>query len=1305
MAAPSPEEETLERSLARTPRQPDLWIQLGLARAKRGADAEAEAAYRQVLEQDPDSAIAWQCLGLLREQQRRYAEAVDCFQASVDRGGARPALWANLAKLQHQTGRVEASLRSYAEAVRLEPGNRFYQEMRRKITFLRDVLEGPSVDAAIAGYRSSLAPEAVATDRELLELFQTLFGFLSAFGHREAALRLGRKHLELWPDSPWMDYLLQAVKGERGFDRSPPGYVAEHFDAFAAGFDAQLVGALGYDIPEKIAAALQAAGALAEPGNVLDVGCGTGLCAPWLRLGARTLIGVDLSPRMLEQAAKRGLYDSLACAELTAFLRQAPGRFFLLVAADVLVYVGDLGSFLRRPPGRSGRTAGSPAARSGKRRGPTGCDHPGDSPTPGPMSETRRQRPSSRLPAWRRRSGWKPPPGSRDRSSSFAAARRPQAGKPPCTQVTGPPGRSAPALTVKARPCSCSHCLAIGRGQAGEGVQRPAGMRKAKRPHLEALLKRPGMVGTAGDDIDARDRGDLPDGDMLDPQEGGIVKLALRHHPATGHPNRADRNPFPQAPAAWLGGFCLVKSARARMVVFPLMHWPIACLSLAAGLEIIMIVVMRSRVQQKVAAPFTLALAFASLWAIDYALELSTPGFADKLLLLKLRILFVPFLGIVWFEVAYRFAYGRACLRGWRLIPAAAIPVITAVVTWVPVPVHFLTFRDRYWLDVSGPLALLRYTDGPWAPIFYGYSYAITASAIVILWRALGNASWDRTARRLLLAAYLLGAFLNLAYVAHLFPPAGLNYTPVLSPLIYGLIALAFVRGRILDLAPVARAALIENLEDMLLVLDSSGRLVDLNLSASVGLRLAPRMVMGRQAEEVLRAWPDLLGGLRDGQGGRREVVINGAIHELSFLPVLDRHQRLQARILILRNIADRKRIEEEFRNAKEVAEAADQAKTSFLATISHEIRTPMNAVVGFTHLLQSTPLNAEQREYLNLIEQGGGDLLVIIDDVLDLSKITSGRLDLEEAPCAVAELAAHICSLLQPQAQKKGITLQWSRAPDTPEVIVGDSVRLGQILTNLVGNALKFTERGGVEVQVARGQPAGVAESARGRCVLEFRVRDTGIGIAVEAMERIFSPFSQADNSITRKDRGTGLGLAITRRLCELMHGELTVASASGQGSTFTARIEVGLLPDEEPTRPDPARVPAPVAADRPLRLLVAEDNRLNQRVLGADPQEAGPRGHLCRHRRGDAGDRPAGGVRRRAPRYRDAGHRRLRDGPAAAGERGRRPRRQYVIALTAHAMQGILEKCLAVGMVVFLTKPLDPTALRHALQRSPGQ
>jgi signal transduction histidine kinase len=733
------------------------------------------------------------------------------------------------------------------------------------------------------------------------------------------------------------------------------------------------------------------------------------------------------------------------------------------------------------------------------------------------------------------------------------------------------------------------------------------------------------------------------------------------------------------------------------------MDWPVACLSFAAGLDIVLAVVTRTRVRSKVAAPFALGLLLAAFWAADYALDLSSAGYAEKLLLFKLRLIFLPFYGLVWFEVAYRFAFGRECLRGWRLLIAAIIPVVTVLVTWFPVPYHVLSFREQFWLDLSGPLPLLRSSAGPWSVIFFGYSYAFTVAAVVVLWRSLGDTSWDRPARRLILAAFLFGGFLNLAYSFNLFPPAGLNYAPVLSPITFGLMGIALVRGGMIDLAPVARTTLIENLAEMLVVLDSYDCVIDVNRSAITGLRL-PGRLSGRTAEDVFSAWPAILSRLQEPSAGRSELTINGAIHELTFMPVTDQRRHLQARILILRNISDRKKIEEDLGRAKDFAEAADQAKSSFLATISHEIRTPMNAVVGFTHLLQSTPLSPEQREYLNLIEQGGRGLLVIIDDVLDYSKITSGRLELEEAPCQIAELANHVRSMLLPLAQKRGITLDWTLEAGAPAVIVGDAVRLGQILTNLIGNAIKFTEQGSVDVRISTRAPDASGQPDAGRCLLEFQVSDTGVGIAPEAMERIFRPFSQADNSITRRFGGTGLGLAITRRLCELMRGTLTVRSQPGQGSVFTAQVEVGVAAAEEATPFPLAAAPGTAGpGERPLRILVFEDNRLNQRVLGALLKKIGHEAHFV-----------GTGVEGLAIIFKEKFDAVLMDieMPGIDGyETVRQLRRaeapgeprQYIIALTAHAMQGIREKCLAAGMDDFLTKPIQPQVLRDTLQRCP--
>ncbi|HEX3729517.1 MAG TPA: ATP-binding protein, partial [Opitutaceae bacterium] len=720
--------------------------------------------------------------------------------------------------------------------------------------------------------------------------------------------------------------------------------------------------------------------------------------------------------------------------------------------------------------------------------------------------------------------------------------------------------------------------------------------------------------------------------------------------------------------------------------------WPVALLSLSAALEIALALMMRSRMRNSAANPFAVGMALAAFWAINLALDLGTADFGEKLLLLKLRSSLLTFYALVWFEAVYRFVYGRKCLYGLRAVGAAAIPAATAVLCWWPNPPAFLAFRHDYWIDQSASFPVLRFTFGPWAAVFLAYTLVVVAVMFAVLWNSLRRGSWDRTGRLLFLAAWVVGGAVNLAFFTGHSPTPGVNYAPIVSPLTFGLMALAMVRGRILRLAPVARAMLIENLEDLLVVLDATGAVIDLNRSAAANLGWLPESAQGRAYDEVLADWPGVVALLEEEAPEKSEVLIGGKVHELTVAPIHDPKGRLQARILILRDITDRKEIESQFQRAKEQAEAANAAKSRFLAMISHEIRTPMNAVVGFTHLLQSTPINDEQRQYLDLITQGGKALLVIIDDVLDYTKITSGRLDLEEAPFRVADQASHIFRLLQPRAREKGISLELTIDPEIPTMVVGDSVRVGQVLTNLVSNAIKFTERGGVLIRLGRN------EGPEGERFLVAEIRDTGIGIAPEAMKRIFQPFSQADNSITRKYGGTGLGLAISKRLCELMGGELTVASEVGRGTTFTARMRVARASELSVT-PEPA----PVAAGRPLNLLVFEDNRLNQHVIGALLKKSGHRVRfaaagqegltILEHESFDAVlmDIEMPGM----DGYETV--RRLREGEASATARN------HIIAVTAHAMVGMREKCLAAGMDDFLTKPIDPAALREALTRCP--
>jgi CheY-like chemotaxis protein/nitrogen-specific signal transduction histidine kinase len=398
--------------------------------------------------------------------------------------------------------------------------------------------------------------------------------------------------------------------------------------------------------------------------------------------------------------------------------------------------------------------------------------------------------------------------------------------------------------------------------------------------------------------------------------------------------------------------------------------------------------------------------------------------------------------------------------------------------------------------------------------------------------------------------------------------------------------------------------------------------------------------------------------------------------------------------VLVLSDVTRRKETETQLRLAKEAAEAAGQAQSRFLATMSHEIRTPMNGVIGFIQMLQATSLDPKQREYLDLIDHSTHSLLVIINDVLDYSKIAANQLEIEQIPCDVRALVDHTHRLLQPLAADKGLAFTTRLAGDVPSEVVSDPVRLQQILNNLVGNAIKFTAAGRVTLEVA-------AAPAR---FLVFKISDTGIGIAPEQQARIFTPFSQADASTTRRFGGTGLGLSITRRLCELMGGSLTVSSEPGRGSVFTATIRT--LPASSPA-PTPAAGTSAAEAPtrrRPLKLLVFEDNFVNQKVIGAFLTKLGHQARFAED--GEKG--LAVFDRERFDALLMDLEMPVMDGYEAVrrirGNEKPGTRRAYVIALTAHALKGERERCLELGMDDFLTKPLNLAILEKTLARVPG-
>jgi PAS domain S-box-containing protein len=283
-------------------------------------------------------------------------------------------------------------------------------------------------------------------------------------------------------------------------------------------------------------------------------------------------------------------------------------------------------------------------------------------------------------------------------------------------------------------------------------------------------------------------------------------------------------------------------------------------------------------------------------------------------------------------------------------------------------------------------------------------------------------------------------------------------------------------------------------------------------------------------------------------------VAKDGRRYDVEILSDEVVYENTEAWLSIARDISDRKRADLEITRARDDALAASQHKSDFLASMSHELRTPMNGVLGMAALLLETHMTEEQREYAETIRNAGEVMLELLNELLDLSKIESGRLEIEAASFDLRQSVESVCKLLAPRAKEAGIDLCLEFARDVPEVAVGDATRIRQILTNLAGNAIKFTPEGHVTVRVS------CVERDPAYCIVEIAVEDTGIGIPAERLESIFEEFSQADQTIFRRFGGTGLGLAISRRLVELMGGRLNVESAEGKGSTFSFTLPLPL-------------------------------------------------------------------------------------------------------------------------------------------------
>ncbi len=711
-----------------------------------------------------------------------------------------------------------------------------------------------------------------------------------------------------------------------------------------------------------------------------------------------------------------------------------------------------------------------------------------------------------------------------------------------------------------------------------------------------------------------------------------------------------------------------------------------------------------------------------ALYLLGYLGELLSTTLSAKLFWDNAQ--WLPSLSVLLLRTLFVRAYtGGKQLPAWLLLHLSSLPIVMTVLAFTNPWHHYIGTNHR--LVPGWPTDAMLYDYGKLTWITLPYSlglYVLSIGSMFAFVQKQPQGALRKQALCVLLGQIaptltMFCAIGNVTLLGHRdIMPLGLSASSAL-------LLWAFVRYRTPRLVPIAREMVFDHMQVGVLVIEDQHTIVDANRAAATLLETTQASLLGQPLASRLGSWQDILPSLNKRVSARLVVQQrSGTWLQIDIQPVNDASQ--QGWLLLLHDFTDQKKAEQAALLSREAALEASRAKSRFVATLSHEIRTPLAAVMGISRLLGETQLEPSQHDLLRKLDGATRHLLELLNHTLDFSKLEAGRLLLSPVDFNLGALMSSIGEIFWLSASDKGLQLSLTVAPDVPEKLHGDGLRLKQILVNLIGNAIKFTERGRVSLHVT------CTERRDEQATLMFSVEDTGIGLAPEQQASLFQPFSQADPTITRRFGGTGLGLSISRQLAQLFGGELTCESQKGIGSIFRLRVRLSIAENKlpaasvtetsqasalMPVKPPSDASPQPSVSspsgkliesgqnhERP-RILLAEDNQINQvvtkkmlRRLGYDCEIAGTGrealqllgSHPCDYYCAVLMDLQMPDL----------------DGKQAVLQLRADARYDAlpVIALTGESVSEVVLDALSCGMDDVMQKPVDLKTLNEAIQRA---